>query len=89
VELKRKSKPRLRAIMTLHARWIAAGQSGACVYVCGDEEIRRLVVAQAALVGLGDERRSLRVELLEAIKELAREASERVPRGTRAAGASQ
>jgi hypothetical protein len=89
VELTRKSKARLRAIMSLHARWIAAGQSGACVYVCGDEGIRRLVVAQAALVGLGGESGSLRVELLEAIKELAREASEGVPRGTPAAGVSQ
>jgi sulfite reductase (NADPH) flavoprotein alpha-component len=25
-----------RAILNLHARWISAGRSGACVYVCGD-----------------------------------------------------
>jgi hypothetical protein len=89
VELKRKSKARLQAIMSLHARWIAAGQSGACMYVCGDDGIRRFVVAQATLVGLNTDSGSLRVELLEAIKELAREASEGVPRGTPAAGASR
>lgn len=90
VELKRKSKVRLRAIMNLHAQWIAAGQSGACVYVCGNPEIRRFVVAQAALVGLDTKGGSLRVELLAAIKLLALEASNgSVPRGTQAAGAGK
>jgi hypothetical protein len=87
VELRRKSKSRLRAILKLHARWIASGQSGACVYVCGDEEIRRLVLAQAAPAGLDPEDGSLRTELLMTIKQLALEASENVPRGTRVAGA--
>ena len=89
VELKRKSKVRLRAILSLHARWIAAGQSGACVYVCRDEEIRQFVLGQAALVGLDPENGSLRLELLGAIKSLALDASDSVPRGTRTAGASR
>jgi hypothetical protein len=89
VELQRKSKARLRAILKLHARWIAAGQSGACVYVCGDEGIRDFVLGQAALVGLDPDSGSLRIELLETIKQVALEASEAVPRGTRAAGAGQ
>jgi hypothetical protein len=86
VELRRKSKTRLRAILKLHARWIAAGQSGACVYVCGDEEIRRLVLGQAALAGLDQEDGSLRMELLGTIKRVALEASESVPRGTLSVG---
>jgi hypothetical protein len=89
VELKRKSKARLRAILTLHARWIAAGQSGACVYVCGDEEIQHFVLGQAAIVGLDPDDGSLRVELLREIKTLALDATESVPRGTRAAGAGR
>lgn len=89
VELKRKSKARLRAILSLHARWIAAGQSGACVYVCRDEEIRQFVLGQAALVGLDPDNGSLRLELLDAIKRLALDASESVPRGTRTAEASR
>lgn len=89
VELRRKSKARLRAILTLHARWIATGQSGACLYVCGDEEIRRLVLAQADHVGLDLDSGSLRVELLDAIKQLAVEARARVPRGTVTAGAGR
>jgi hypothetical protein len=89
VELKRKSKARLRAILNLHARWIAAGQSGAVVYVCGDEGIRRSLVAQAAQVGLGSDSGSLRVELLDAIKRFALEAFDGVPRGTRAIGAGR
>jgi hypothetical protein len=83
VELRRKSKARLRAILALHARWIAAGQSGACFYVCGDDAIRRLVLAEAPLAGLDPSDGSLRVELLETIKQLAREQSGSVPRGTR------
>lgn len=86
VELRRKSKARLRAILKLHARWIAAGQSGACLYVCGDAEIRRLVLAQAALVGLDPDNGSLRVELLQTIKRQAVEAREAVPRGTAGEG---
>ena len=89
VELRRKSKARLRAILKLHMRWIAAGQSGACVYICGDDEIRKLVLSQAELVGLDAESGSLRVELLDVIKELARESRAGVPRGTRPAGAQR
>ena len=53
VELARKSKARLRAILGLYCRWIASGKVGACVYVCGHGEVRKLVVAQAEQVGGG------------------------------------
>ena len=35
VELASKSLARLRAILALHASWMAAGKSGAVIYVCG------------------------------------------------------
>src|SRR5947209_20180520 len=41
VELARKSKARLRAILGLHARWIASGKTGACVYICGNTEVHK------------------------------------------------
>jgi hypothetical protein len=70
VELARKSKARLRAILGLYWRWIASGKLGACVYVCGNADVRKLVVAQADQVGLRGVDGSLRVEMLETIKEL-------------------
>ena len=90
VELARKSKVRLRAILALHARWIVeAGRSGACVYVCGDNAIRELVVSQPALAGLRAEDGGLRVELLDTIKELALAASADAVAETRVAGATR
>jgi hypothetical protein len=87
VELSRKSKARLRAILGLYRRWIASGKIGACVYVCGNADVRKLVVAQAEQVGLCETDGSLRVEMLEAIKELVRVEARAVPRGTRVAKA--
>jgi hypothetical protein len=85
VELARKSKARLRAILGLHARWIASGKLGACMYVCGNGEVRKLVIAQAEQVGLREADGSLRVEMLDAVKELVRVEARAVPRGTRLA----
>lgn len=85
VELARKSKARLRAILGLHSRWIASGKTGACVYICGNADVHKLVIAQAKHVGLRTSDGSLRVELLDTIKELVREQSAAVPRGTRLA----
>jgi hypothetical protein len=86
VELRRKSKPRLRAILDLHARWIATGRSGACVYVCGDAAMRELVTSQAALAGLRLEDGGLRIELLETIKRLALAAADETTDRARVAG---
>ena len=86
VELRRKSKPRLRAILNLHARWISAGRSGACVYVCGDAGMRELVASQAALAGLSLEDGGLRIELLETIKQLAIAAADETAARPRVAG---
>ena len=89
VELARKSKARLRAILGLHARWIATGRSGACVYVCGNDKIRELVVSQAALAGLHPQDGGLRVELLDTIKQLALSANAAGEIEPRVAGATR
>lgn len=89
VELRRKSKPRLRAILDLHARWIAAGRSGACVYVCGDPVMRELVIGQAALVGLSVEHGAIRIELLDTIKQLTLAAADETAARARVAGAAR
>jgi hypothetical protein len=87
VELTRKSKARLRAILGLYSRWIASGKLGACVYVCGNEDVRKLVVAQAEHIGLRAADGSLRVEMLETVKHMVRDEARAVPRGTRLAKA--
>jgi hypothetical protein len=86
VELTRKSKARLRAILGLYCRWISSGKVGACVYVCGNADVYRLVIAQAEHVGLSPADGGLRVEMLETVKELVRDGATAVPRGTRMPG---
>ena len=80
VELTRKSKARLRSVLALHAAWIAAGKTGAVLYVCGSRSLADRVRAQGAEVGLspvaGQHRKTLRVELLEEIREHALAARE-------------
>ena len=75
VELTRKSKARLRSVLALHAAWIAAGKTGAVVYVCGNRSLADRVRTQGTEVGLsaggGQQRKTLRVELLEEICEQA------------------
>jgi hypothetical protein len=88
VELTRKSKARLRAILGLHSRWIASGKTGACVYICGNIDVHKLVIAQAEQVGLREANGSLRVEMLETVEELVRVEARAVPRGTRLGEAS-
>jgi hypothetical protein len=39
VELASKSIPRLRAILALHASWVAAGKTAAVIYVCGTRKV--------------------------------------------------
>ena len=71
VELARKSTPRLRSILALHATWIAAGKTGAVIYICGTEKGLDRVVKYAGEVGLGREQNTLRVELLADIRQQA------------------
>ena len=69
VELARKSVERLRAIVGLHARWRAAGQTGGVIYVCADEAGAERVREIAGGRGLSTDRGGgLRVELLERIE---------------------
>lgn len=66
VELAGKSRPRLDAILGLHASWIMSGKSGGVIYICGDEDGRRRVQRSAERVGSFG--RKLRLELLDTIK---------------------
>jgi hypothetical protein len=64
VELAHKSTARLRAIVGLHAGWIAAGRTVGVMYVCGDRRLAERVRALGGEVGLRSESRTLRTELL-------------------------
>jgi hypothetical protein len=69
VELARKSVERLTAIVGLHARWRAAGQTGGVIYVCADEagaeRVRDIAAGRGMSTGRGG---GLRLELLEMIE---------------------
>jgi len=64
VELSSKSLSRLRAILGLHAAWIAAGRTSAVIYVCGPSQLAERVRREGVEFGLSSERKTLRVELL-------------------------
>jgi hypothetical protein len=72
VELASKSVKRLRSILALHASWIAAGKTSAVIYVCGPPRLADRVRREGAQYGLDVDRKTLRVELLETIRETAR-----------------
>lgn len=75
VELARKSRPRLQAIIGLHASWRAAGRTGGVIYVCGDDVGARRVREVAGGLGLSTEKGGgLRVELLPRVRQQAIEA---------------
>ena len=80
VELATKSTVRLKAILGLHASWIAASKTGAVIYICDTAKLAARVRDQAAHVGLSTERKTLRIELLDTIRDAAL--------ATRAAGTS-
>jgi hypothetical protein len=71
VELASKSTVRLRAILAFHAARITAAGGGAVIYVCGTEKVAARVREQAATVGMSVDRKTLRVELLERVREQA------------------
>ena len=76
VELARKSVERLKAIVGLHARWRAAGQTGGVIYVCADEAGAARIREIAAERGLTTRRGGgVRVELLERIERDTRTAA--------------
>jgi hypothetical protein len=74
VELTAKSANRLRAVLGLHAAWIAAGTSSAVLYICQSAELADRVRRHAAPVGLTEPSGALRVELLATIRDQARAA---------------
>jgi hypothetical protein len=71
VELASKSTPRLRAILALHASWIAAGKTAAVIYVCGTQKLAQRIRREGSAVGLASEHKTLRVELLQTIRHAA------------------
>lgn len=71
VELASKSTPRLRAILALHASWIAAGKTAAVIYVCGTQKLAQRIRREGSAVGLASEHKTLRVELLQTIRQAA------------------
>jgi hypothetical protein len=71
VELARKSTSRLRSILALHATWIAAGKTGAVIYICATQKGLDRVVRHAEEVGLGRKQKTLRAELLADIRQQA------------------
>src|SRR5262249_34143593 len=75
VELVSKSKARLRAVLAVGAAWVQAGARSAVVYVCGGRPLADRVRAQGVEVGLNVDaergRKTLRVELLEDVREQA------------------
>lgn len=72
VELASKSVKRLRSILALHASWIAARKTAAVIYVCGPPRLAERVWREGAQFGLDADRKTLRVELLETIRDAAR-----------------
>jgi hypothetical protein len=67
VELARKAKARLNAILSLHNTWMLHGKVGKLVYIVGDaDDARRIRRAMERNVFLGEGR--VRVESLEVIK---------------------
>ena len=68
VELTEKSTARLKAVLGLHAEWIAAGKSPAVIYVCGNDEIAERVLADGQQAGLSVERGTMRTELVPTIQ---------------------
>jgi hypothetical protein len=75
VELAQKSIARLRAILSLHATWRAAGRSAGVIYVCADEHGCAHIRKRAAEAGLRPGKGGLRVEPLETMEAAAVAAS--------------
>jgi hypothetical protein len=71
VELAGKSTVRLRTILALHASWIAAGKTPAVIYVCSTPQRAANVLRHADHVGLSTVAHTLRVEVLDTIRQAA------------------
>lgn len=71
VELTPKSTASLRAILSLHASWIGVGKAPAVIYVCGSSITAERITREGARVGLRAEHKTLRVEMLDSVREAA------------------
>jgi hypothetical protein len=89
VELTQKSLTRLRAILTLHARWRAEGRTSGVLYVCRDQDLAERITSAARAVN-GHDLPGVAVRLLDELRRLSTEADEqrRTARTARIAGPS-
>jgi hypothetical protein len=69
VELQRKSKGRIEAILSMYHGWIDAAKVAGVVYVCGTDARANRVHELAGKVGIPP--RALRIELLGDVREQA------------------
>jgi hypothetical protein len=74
VELASKSSVRLTAILGLHASWIAARKTSGVIYVCETAKLATRIRERGSEVGLSTEHKSLRLELLDTVRDAARSA---------------
>jgi hypothetical protein len=70
-ELSEKSAPRLAAVLGLYASWIRDQRTPAVVYVCGTSDVADRVRAAGNEVGLSESAGTIRIELLDTIREQA------------------
>ena len=66
VELERKASKRLRAVLTLYAKWLAEERVTGVIYVCADRARAESISAAAMDVELPDD--ALRTELLDDVR---------------------
>lgn len=74
VELSHKSRARLNATLELHATWIKTGRSPAVIYICSTPRLVERVREAGRRAGLIQENRTIRIDLLDTIKEQTLEA---------------
>jgi hypothetical protein len=71
VELSEKSGPRLAAVLGLYASWIRDQRTPAVIYICGTSDVADRVRATANEIGLSERAGTIRIELLDTMREQA------------------
>jgi hypothetical protein len=71
VELSEKSASRLAAVLGLYASWIRDQRAPAVIYVCSTRDVADRVGAAGNEVGLSERAGTIRIELLDTIREQA------------------
>lgn len=71
VELQRKAEKRLGAVLSLYRQWLDQSRIAGVVYVCANQKLADRVRRHGVDAGLPA--RAMRIELLDAVREQARE----------------